>query len=125
MTLAIFSFLPWGHYYGAYYLLLEASTPFLNIHWFCDKMGMAGSTLQLLNGFCLLLSYFIFRVILGTWSTISFITHVYSARMFVPYHLYYVYSGCGVFMIVLNIYWFNLMIKSVQSRFRKKDLKVQ
>ena len=120
MTLALFSFLPWGHYYGSFYLLLEASTPFLNIHWFCDKMGMSGSYLQLANGVLLLLSYFVFRIILGTWSTISFIVNVYESRRMVPFHLYYIYACCGVFMILLNIYWFNLMIQSVRARFAPK-----
>ncbi|KAJ3025638.1 UNVERIFIED_CONTAM: hypothetical protein HDU68_006922 [Siphonaria sp. JEL0065] len=36
------SFKPFIMYYGAVFILYELSTPFLNIHWMCDKLGMTG-----------------------------------------------------------------------------------
>jgi hypothetical protein len=41
----------------------------------------------------------------------------------IPFRLYYVYSGTGIFMMGLNFYWFYFMINSVASRFKVKDEK--
>jgi hypothetical protein len=34
---------PFANYYGLNFILYEISTPFLNIHWFFDKLNMTGS----------------------------------------------------------------------------------
>jgi hypothetical protein len=54
------------NYYGPVFILYELSTPFLNIHWFCDKLNMTGSTLQWYNGITLLATFFCSRLIWGT-----------------------------------------------------------
>ncbi|KAJ3123157.1 hypothetical protein HK100_011701 [Physocladia obscura] len=36
-------FKPFIMYYGAVFILYELSTPFLNIHWVCDKTGLSGN----------------------------------------------------------------------------------
>jgi hypothetical protein len=50
------------------------STIFLNIHWFLDKTNRAGSTLQLINGFFLVGSFFAVRLVYGGIMVRSFPT---------------------------------------------------
>ncbi|KAJ4290164.1 hypothetical protein N0V88_006673 [Collariella sp. IMI 366227] len=45
------------------------STPFLNIHWFCDKLNMTGSRVQLYNGVALLATFFLCRLVWGTYQS--------------------------------------------------------
>lgn len=56
---------PFLNYYASVFILYELSTPFLNIHWFFDKVGMTGSKAQLYNGIVLLATFFSARLIWG------------------------------------------------------------
>lgn len=58
-------------------MLYELSTPFLNIHWFCDKLGMTGSKLQLYNGIALLITFFGCRIVWGTYQSIMIYSDIY------------------------------------------------
>lgn len=55
-------------YDGLGFLLWELSTPFLNIHWFLDKLGMTGSLFQLINAAFLLGSYVAARLTFGVYN---------------------------------------------------------
>ncbi len=60
---------PFLNYYSPIFILYELSTPFLNIHWFFDKLNMTGSRAQLYNGIALLVTFFSCRLIWGTWQS--------------------------------------------------------
>ncbi|ROW11410.1 hypothetical protein VMCG_01393 [Cytospora schulzeri] len=60
-----FGYRPFLNYYASVFILYELSTPFLNVHWFCDKLGMTGTKLQLYNGIVLLFTFFSARLIWG------------------------------------------------------------
>lgn len=60
-------------------MLYELSTPFLNVHWFCDKLGMTGSKLQLYNGIALLVTFFGCRIVWGTYSSFLIYSDIYKA----------------------------------------------
>lgn len=66
-------FRPFANYYGLNFILYELSTPFLNVHWFCDKLGMTGSRVQLVNGILLLMTFFGCRLVWGTMQSV----HIY------------------------------------------------
>lgn len=53
------------NYYATVFILYELSTPFLNIHWFFDKLGMTGTKAQLYNGIILLFMFFSARLVWG------------------------------------------------------------
>ena len=55
-------------YYGPVFILFELSSPFLNFHWFLDKLKMTGSTLQLLNGILLMTTFAGSRLIWGGYN---------------------------------------------------------
>lgn len=80
-ALAVFSlgFRPVFNYYGPVFILYELSTPFLNFHWFFDKLDMTGSRPQLYNGMALIASFFMARLCWGTYSTVRIAWDVYQA----------------------------------------------
>jgi TLC domain len=57
------------------------SSPFLNIHWFFDKLNMTGSNLQWYNGMLLLGMFFSCRIIWGTWQSIVVYIDMWHALM--------------------------------------------
>ncbi|KAI2616452.1 DUF887-domain-containing protein [Hypomontagnella submonticulosa] len=64
-----FGFRPFVNYYSTTFILWELSSPFLNIHWFFDKLGMTGSRAQLYNGLMLIFTFFSCRLVWGTYQS--------------------------------------------------------
>lgn len=60
---------PFANYYGPTFILYELSSPFLNVHWFCDKLNLTGSKLQWYNGMVLLATFFCCRLVWGTYQS--------------------------------------------------------
>jgi hypothetical protein len=60
---------PFINFYSTTFILWELSSPFLNIHWFCDKLGLTGSKLQLYNGIALIATFFSCRLVWGTYNS--------------------------------------------------------
>jgi hypothetical protein len=73
LTVFLLGLLPFAQGHSPVFLLFETSTIFLNIHWFCDKTGRSGSTLQWINGMLLLASFFVARLLNGTYGMADFI----------------------------------------------------
>ncbi|KAI8956979.1 DUF887-domain-containing protein [Daldinia sp. FL1419] len=65
-----FGFRPFLNYYSSNFILWELSSPFLNIHWFFDKLGMTGSKAQLYNGLILIAMFFSCRLVWGTYQSV-------------------------------------------------------
>ncbi|KAJ5477149.1 hypothetical protein N7539_007293 [Penicillium diatomitis] len=63
-------FRPFLNYYAPVFILYELSSPFLNIHWFLDKVNMTGSRAQWYNGMMLLGVFFCCRLVWGTWQSV-------------------------------------------------------
>ncbi|KAL5371880.1 hypothetical protein DPSP01_013917 [Paraphaeosphaeria sporulosa] len=80
-ALFVFSlgFRPFVNFYGPTFILYELSSPFLNIHWFCDKLNMTGSKLQLYNGILLLVTFFGCRLCWGSYQSVRVFSDVYRA----------------------------------------------
>jgi hypothetical protein len=70
---------PFGLYYGIQYGLVELSTPFVNIHWFLNKTGYAGSKIQMLNGIILIVTFACCRLLWGSYMTFTFFSDVWTA----------------------------------------------
>ncbi|OJJ47581.1 hypothetical protein ASPZODRAFT_63333 [Penicilliopsis zonata CBS 506.65] len=62
-------FRPFLNFYASNFILYELSSPFLNIHWFFDKVNMTGSKAQWYNGMLLLFTFFSCRLVWGTWQS--------------------------------------------------------
>jgi hypothetical protein len=70
---------PFGLYYGIQYGLVELSTPFVNIHWFLNKTGYAGSKTQIANGVVLIITFACCRLLWGSYMTFTFFSDVWTA----------------------------------------------
>lgn len=70
---------PFVNYYAPVFILYELSSPFLNIHWFLDKIEMTGSRTQWYNGMLLLSVFFCCRLVWGTWQSIMVYLDMWSA----------------------------------------------
>jgi hypothetical protein len=70
---------PFVNYYGPDFILYELSSPFLNIHWFCDKLELTGSLVQLVNGILLITTFISCRLIWGTYASYNVFRDVLSA----------------------------------------------
>jgi len=70
---------PFCNYYAPTFILYELSSPFLNIHWFCDKLNLTGSKIQWYNGMLLLASFFGCRLVWGTYQSLRVYQDAWSA----------------------------------------------
>ncbi|KAK4569373.1 hypothetical protein LTR86_003136 [Recurvomyces mirabilis] len=70
---------PFCYFWAPVFLLYELSSPFLNIHWFCDKIGLTGSTIQAVNGAVLTFSFFGCRIVWGIYNSFNTFHDIYSA----------------------------------------------
>ena len=119
LQIFLFSYAPFLQYWGPAFLLFEASTPFLNIHWYLDKVGMTGSRLQLVNGLLLLITFFLVRGVWGWYMAYDVFSSLYYARERVNWTLSSIYFFSNMSLNFLNIYWFKKMIDALRKRKRK------
>lgn len=122
-------------YYGPVFLLWELSTPFLNIHWFMDKVNMTGTAAQRINGLLLLFSFVTSRLLYGTYQSTKILSDVWSSHgpqslllpknspsslsePAVPTWLAVVCTIASLVLHSLNVYWLILMIHAIRKRFR-------
>jgi hypothetical protein len=70
---------PFVNFYGCTFILYELSSPFLNFHWFFDKLDMTGSKPQLYNGIALLVTFFSCRLVWGTYQSVRVYQDVWKA----------------------------------------------
>ena len=133
---------PFLNFYGPTFILYELSSPFLNIHWFLDKLRLTGSRLQWYNGILLLTSFFCCRLIWGTYQSIRVYQDVwrtlhlppsasppktanhassdmmrFATNATVPRWLAATYLASNIILNALNFYWFGKMIETVRKRF--------
>lgn len=133
---------PLVNYYGCVFILWELSTPFLNIHWFFDKVNMTGSRAQLYNGILLLFSFFSCRLIYGTFQSFCVMRDMWTAvnshptkvsiaespvmefatqESTVQAWLAISYVMSNLTLNSLNFYWFVMMIRAVLKRFKPNE----
>lgn len=115
---------PFCNYYGLNFILYELSTPFLNVHWVMDKIGMTGSTAQFINGIALITSFGGSRLLWGTYQSIRMYQDIWLAfktpgGLPVPPWLAMAYVISNTTLSVLNFYWFGKMIQALMKRFEK------
>ncbi|KAF4122385.1 TLC domain [Geosmithia morbida] len=134
----LLGFRPLVNYYSCIFILWELSTPFLNIHWFMDKVNMTGSSAQLYNGIMLLSTFFTCRIVFGTYNSYrvmgDMLRAVFSTpglhksespfmafadyEFTVPVWAALAYLGSNLTLNSLNFYWFVKMVSAVRKRFQ-------
>ncbi|KAJ3364302.1 hypothetical protein GGF32_002273 [Allomyces javanicus] len=124
LAVYLLSFRPFLLYYGSVFLMFELSTPFLNLHWFMDKTGMTGTTIQLVNGIVFLATFFLARICFGFYSSYQFFVSVIAVLDQLPMALFLVYAVANVVLNTLNLYWFHAMIQSLRRRFASSQVRL-
>ncbi|PQE07490.1 hypothetical protein CJF30_00007226 [Rutstroemia sp. NJR-2017a BBW] len=79
LGLVSLGFRPFANYYGLNFVLYELPTPSWNIHWFCDKLNMTGSRIQLYNGIILMVTFFLCRLVWGPYQLINLYIDIWTA----------------------------------------------
>ncbi|KAF1968655.1 DUF887-domain-containing protein [Bimuria novae-zelandiae CBS 107.79] len=79
LAVTCIGFRPFGNYYGLSFVLYELSTPFLNVHWLCDKLNLTGSKIQFYNGIVLLVTFFGCRILWGSYQSVMIYSDIYTA----------------------------------------------
>ncbi|KAF2274680.1 DUF887-domain-containing protein [Westerdykella ornata] len=144
-ALFVFSlgFRPFVNYYAPVFILYELSSPFLNIHWFCDKLNLTGGRFQLVNGIMLLLTFFSARLVYGTYQSVRVFSDIYqtirhnsvltdpevgkaaplddvmqfAGERAIPLWLPLCYLASNLTLNGLNWFWFEKMIATLRKRF--------
>jgi TLC domain len=119
-------------------MLYELSTPFLNFHWFFDKLNMTGSKAQLYNGIALVSVFFSCRLVWGAYSSFNIYRDTWNALYFdpsttildtneelmrfgqdhaLPIWLVIIYMGGHVTLQCLNVFWLGKMVAAIRKRF--------
>ncbi|KAL9131289.1 MAG: hypothetical protein Q9217_000724 [Psora testacea] len=75
---------PFVNFYAPTFILYELSSPFLNFHWFLDKLHMTGSKPQWYNGILLLTSFCCCRLLWGTYQSIRVYQDVWAGLHYDP-----------------------------------------
>ncbi|EHA57899.1 transmembrane protein 56 [Pyricularia oryzae 70-15] len=142
LTVYSFGYRPVFNYYATNFILYELSTPFLNIHWFFDKLGMTGTKAQLINGICLISVFFSCRLIWGNWQSALVYRDIWRAMRTseipvnstiicgdfdgtkvainpspIPIWLVFAYFASNLTLNMLNVFWLFKMISAVKKRF--------
>lgn len=68
--------------YAPIFILYELSSPFLNVHWFCDKLDLTGSSLQFYNGLLLILTFFGSRLVWGLYHSVVVFSDIWKCYTF-------------------------------------------
>ena len=91
-----------------------------------DKLGMTGSTAQLVNGVALLTTFATSRLVWGTYQSVRMYMDIWTAffetagGLPVPPWLAVAYVVSNTTLSVLNFYWFGKMVRMVRKRFERK-----
>ena len=101
-------------------MIYELSTPFLNIHLILDKLGLAGSLYQAINGVILLSTFFCVRILFGYYNSWVFLKTIIDAGSSIPVYYLVIYGTANFLLNSLNAIWFVKMVRSVFSRFDGK-----
>ncbi len=118
LQIFLFSFRPFLMWFGPAFLAFELSTPFLNIHWYLDKLHMSGSYLQLINGILLLASFFAVRIVWGWFMSYQVFSTLWMHRSDprVSWLMSSIYFFSNMSLNFLNLYWYTKMLDALRRR---------
>ncbi|KAF8508387.1 DUF887-domain-containing protein [Gautieria morchelliformis] len=119
------TFRPLFAYTSVRLLFLEISTPLLNIHWFLDKTGRTGTTLQLVNGIALVIVFFLTRICYGSVTSYRFLITLHDARVQLSPFLSLIYAVGTASLQLLNCLWMYKMLAALRKRFPSQEHKVK
>jgi len=92
-----------------------------------DKIGMTGTTVQLVNGIALISTFGSSRLLWGTYQSVRMYQDIWTAfktpgGLPVPPWLAIAYVVSNTTLSVLNFFWFGKMIQALMKRFQKPEI---
>lgn len=113
-VVSFLAFNPFIMYYAPIFLFFEVSTPFLNVRWFNLKLpGLVNKYAAVINNVLLICLFFFVRICWGWYQISCLVMDFYSVkddpRFPVAFGLTIFLSNLA--LDILNLYWFNLMLK--------------
>jgi hypothetical protein len=104
--------------YSMIVFLAEASTPFLNLSWLLQKLGYESSTMFKLVAFILIVTFFVFRVLLSPYAVYHMIANpeVWGNQLI----MYYFNVQVVAFFALINFFWFYKLVALALGSSKKK-----
>ncbi|XP_059610750.1 ceramide synthase [Phlebotomus argentipes] len=104
----------------SFIFLMEASTPFVSLRSILSTMGLKLSNLYLINGVLMLVTFFVFRILM-----LPFVFYWYSQTVNLPFirAIASLPRGCKISICILflpQIYWFYLILRGALKVFFPK-----
>eukprot|EP00287_Rhodomonas_sp_CCMP768_P010127 CAMPEP_0196735734 /NCGR_PEP_ID=MMETSP1091-20130531/14055_1 /TAXON_ID=302021 /ORGANISM="Rhodomonas sp., Strain CCMP768" /LENGTH=305 /DNA_ID=CAMNT_0042079395 /DNA_START=49 /DNA_END=967 /DNA_ORIENTATION=- len=101
------------HFYGPVFLLFEFTTLFVNCRWILYELNLKDSKMYFWNGLCLLIAWFLVRIVFGFSSSYFFWTDTVEAyrrsTVAVPIMGWYCFSNIS--LNCLNVMWFLQIVR--------------
>ena len=94
-------------------LLLEITGPFTNMRWFLHTAGLKDTTLYLVNGVCMTISFFMLRVVFNWWLFITRFISQREAYLMQPIWIRYFYYFLFPTNLALQLLRFKKIIDGV------------
>ncbi|GMM33213.1 Tda4 protein [Saccharomycopsis crataegensis] len=120
-SLFVFSttFMPFFQYWVPRFLIFEASSPFVNINWFIAnskgaKGWLSSTTLNVVNGLLLMLSFFSVRIIWGFYAiylVMCLLCNQWNDLTSIEQIVASIVVGLNFSLDVLNLFWFKKMVR--------------
>lgn len=111
------------------FLLFELSTPFVNINWFSTHLpvGTISDRVVAINGICLLVTFFLVRILWGFYAVALLAYDMYRTRANLSWVLPVTVLALNVSLDVLNVFWFSKMLAIAKKKLsgEKKDAKAE
>lgn len=98
------------------FLIFELSSPFVNINWFASKVGCFSEKVVMINGLCLLVTFFFVRIVWGFYAVAIVFVDMYKIWGDLPFVLPYLILSINVLLNSLNIYWFKKMVQIAMKK---------
>lgn len=100
------------------FLIFELSTPFVNVNWFASKMpaGFVSDTTAIVNGICLLVTFFSVRIIWGFYAVFLVACDMWTVWDRVYKFLPITTLFLNFTLDVLNVYWFYKMLMIAKKK---------
>jgi hypothetical protein len=134
---------PFASHYSPAFLLYEFTNVFLNFYRIFGKLGMVTSMPSIINAFLLAISFFVIRLLWGTYQTVALCRDIYAAytmdlspemvqmkfetsekgfpRSTVPLWLVLWTMAANGVLCGLNFFWFGKIVGTLRQKlFRKK-----
>lgn len=105
--------IPSCQYVSPFFLLVELSTPFVNMRWFLDKCGLRSHLLYIINGVLMILVFFVARIVLTSYFLFEALVLHPDQYHTLPTPWLVSLMSSVVLLAAINIMWFGKMIRGL------------